>query len=218
MNSIIIVAGGSGSRMKSDIPKQFIVVKGLPIIMHTINKFYMYDNTMQIILVLPQNEHDRWFNLCKKYNFNIPVDLTSGGKTRFDSVKNGLKLIKNSILVGVHDGVRPLVSIDTISSCYKSAKENDCGIPVVETLESLRRVTSKGNFAVARKEFRNVQTPQVFNAKLLYEAYNVKFSDFFTDDASVFENAGNKIYLTNGNYENIKITTPMDIKIAESLL
>lgn len=225
LKSTIIVAGGSGLRMQSDIPKQFIAVSGLPILMHTIQKFSSYDQEMQLILVLPEQHFNYWHELCERYNFKINHKLVSGGNTRFESVLNGLKATTDTNLIAIHDGVRPLVSHQTIDACFKAASEYGAAIPVAECIESLRQLNSDGSHSVDRSKFRTVQTPQVFESKLLKQAYEQNFSPNFTDDASVVESFWNtkpnitlEIALVNGNVENIKITTKMDLEIAQLLL
>lgn len=217
---VIIVAGGKGLRMGGDIPKQFLPIHGKPILMRTIEQFHKYNDNLNIILVLPSSQHDYWYQLCSKYGFDIPYDIADGGNTRFDSVKNGLNLIPDTGfgIVGVHDGVRPFVSLDVIERCYKSAHINDAVIPVIPVFETVRHLIGKTNETVSRSEYRLVQTPQTFNIQLLKKAYKQAFCDAFTDDASVVEHLGGKITLVDGNRENIKITTPFDLTIAEALL
>ncbi|WP_075590389.1 2-C-methyl-D-erythritol 4-phosphate cytidylyltransferase [Labilibacter marinus] len=215
--AVVIVAGGSGTRMKSDLPKQFIEWCGKPILMHTIERFYKYSEAMEIVLVLPKNQFTLWDELCQKYDFNIPLQLANGGATRFESVNNGLDILEEECLVGVHDGVRPLVSFNTLDNCYKTAEMEGSAIPVTEAFESIREVDDNMNKAVDRTRYKMVQTPQVFILSKLKEAYNQPFNSIFTDDASVYEYAGNKVFLTEGNRENIKITTPIDLLIGESL-
>lgn len=215
--AVIIVAGGSGLRMNSEVPKQFIEWCGKPILMHTIERFYSYDNTIDIILVLPQNQFDLWNQLCLKYSFTIKLSLTNGGDTRFESVKNGLKTITKECLVGIHDGVRPLVSCETLNSCYSLAEKNGSAIPVTSAIESIREIKANKSVAVNRENFKMVQTPQVFICSKLKVAYSQSYNKLFTDDASVFEHAGFSINLTHGNRENIKITTPIDLIISTAL-
>ena len=216
--AVIIVAGGSGTRMGSPIPKQFLNVANRPILMHTIETFFHYRSDMQIIVVLPRKEFDMWAKLCERYQFAIAHDMAFGGDTRFESVKNGLALVKGEALTGIHDGVRPLVSTATLERCYADAQLHGNAIPVMPLTESIRRITRTGNQAEDRAAFVSVQTPQVFQWQQIANAYNVPFSPLFTDDASVVEHAGHAIHLTEGNVENIKITTPVDLKIAELLL
>lgn len=215
--NLIIVAGGSGSRMKSEIPKQFIVINNLPIVMHTINLFYQFDKNLNIVLVLPENQIEYWCKLVEKYNFKIKTEIAKGGNTRFESVKSGLAFVKEGI-VGIHDAVRPFVSLQTIQNAYDTAVRLSNAIPVVAPNESLRIIDNISNKHIDRNNIRIVQTPQCFEANLLKNAYNQPYSEVFTDDASVVEKFGANINLTEGNIENIKITTPFDLKIAEVLL
>ena len=223
MDYIIIVAGGKGLRMGGDIPKQFLPIGGKPILMHTIERFREYDAALQIILVLPASQHDYWFELCKKHHFNIEYRITDGGETRFASVKDGLGLVPDDEngIVGVHDGVRPFVSVDVIRNCYDKARTDEAVIPVTPIIETVRHLISDrkdDSKTVARSEYRLVQTPQTFDIQLLKKAYNQDYRDDFTDDASVVEHLGHQITLVDGNRENIKITTRFDMAIAEALL
>ncbi len=219
MKSTIIVAGGSGQRMNTSTPKQFLLIQGLPILMHTIHAFHSYDPTMPIIVVLPEAEIDHWKHLCHTYQFNIPHTVTCGGPNRFQSVKNGLsKVPSQCTLVAIHDGVRPLVSHDTIAHCFDTAATEGTAIPVIDLVDSIRKVTAQASEHKDRNLYKIVQTPQVFNTKLLQNAYCQPYSALFTDDASVVENTGTHICMTQGNRENIKITTQTDLIIAEALL
>lgn len=217
---IIIVAGGKGLRMGGDIPKQFVPVKGKPVLMRTLEAFYAYDEQMELILVLPVNQQDYWKHLCVEYGFTVPHRIASGGETRFHSVKNGLALIEGEDgLVGVHDGVRPFVAREVIASCYDAAVEKEAVIPVTEVVETLRLLTGEEESkTVPRSAYRLVQTPQVFTVSLLKQAYEQPYTPDFTDDASVVEAWGHAVYLVPGNRENIKLTTPFDLKVAEALL
>ncbi len=217
----IIVAGGKGERMGVDIPKQFIELEGKPILMHTLEKFKKADPTIEIILALPENQIDFWEELFSKYQLsNIPHQIVKGGKTRFHSVQNALKLVKEEGIVAIHDGVRPLVSEETIKRCFVEAEKKGNAIPVVEVVESLRHVTKQDgiNHSVARSCYRLVQTPQCFKSELILSAYKQQFDNSFTDDASVVEVLGKVINLVEGNRENIKITTQEDLVIASALL
>lgn len=214
---IIIVAGGKGLRMGTEIPKQFIEVCGIPVLMRTISAFYNYDSSFDIILVLPIAQQDYWKNLCLKHKFNIPYRLADGGDTRYHSVKNGIALVEGEGLIGVHDGVRPFVSEEVIGRCYDEAAEVGAAVPVIDLVETVRHITSVGSETVPRNEYKLVQTPQVFRSNLLKHAYNQSYSSLFTDDASVVEALGEKISLVEGNRENIKLTTPFDLKMAELL-
>lgn len=214
----IIVAGGSGRRMRQTIPKQFLLLAGKPVLMHTLQKFYIYDSSMQLIVVLPEAFRKRWQWLCREYRFSIPHETVSGGNERYHSVKNGLRKITDAELVAVHDGVRPLVSHQTIATAYKTAHRYQTAVPSVQPAESLRMLTNESSRAVDRASYRMIQTPQVFSRKVLEEAYQQDYTSFFTDDASLVEHAGYTIRLVEGNAANIKITNPQDLAVAEALL
>jgi 2-C-methyl-D-erythritol 4-phosphate cytidylyltransferase len=216
--TVIIVAGGTGKRMQADIPKQFIELKSKPILMHTIEVFVNYNYHINIIVVLPENQMKVWKQMCKEHNFNIVHQTIAGGVTRFDSVKNGLELAPDEGLVAVHDGVRPLVSVQTIHRCFEMAERTGTAIPVIDIVESIRKVEENDNEAVDRNLYKAVQTPQVFEAQILKAAYRQDYVPTFTDDASVVEAFGHKISIVEGNKENIKITTPLDLGIGELFL
>ena len=232
---VIIVAGGKGLRMGSDIPKQFLPIGGKPVLMRTIERFREYSSDLQIILVLPEAQQDYWKELCKEYDFPLPAPsplpqsgeagrglywLANGGETRFHSVQNGLALIPDDAegVVGVHDGVRPFPSIEVIRNCYETARTAKAVIPVIPVVETLRHLENEGSTTVPRGEYRLVQTPQTFDIQLLMAANRQPYNDGFTDDASVVESYGYAITLVEGNRENIKITTPYDITVAEAIL
>jgi len=215
--SVIIVAGGKGERMNTEIPKQFIEIGGKPILMHTVSVFYNYDKLIDIVLVLPENQIVFWKSLCEKHNFQIPHKIVEGGKQRFFSVKNGLQHT-DAQLIAIHDGVRPFVSAQTVERCFLEAERSAAAIPVLQINESIRFIEKNENHAVKRENFVTVQTPQIFHKEIIKNAYNQDFKEQFTDDASVVENSGQKIFLTLGNAENIKITTILDLKIAETLI
>jgi 2-C-methyl-D-erythritol 4-phosphate cytidylyltransferase len=216
--TVIIVAGGTGKRMQADIPKQFIELKSKPILMHTIEVFVKYNHHINIIVVLPENQMVVWKQMCEEHNFNIVHQTIAGGATRFDSVKNGLELAPDEGLVAVHDGVRPLVSVQTIHRCFEMAERTGTAIPVIDIVESIRKVKENDNEAVDRNLYKAVQTPQVFEAQILKAAYRQDYVPTFTDDASVVEAFGHKISIVEGNKENIKITTPLDLEIGELFL
>ncbi len=218
MEYVLIVAGGKGLRMGADIPKQFLPVGGKPVLMRTLEAFYAYNQDMRIILVLPHGQQDYWKRLCGEYRFDIPHSITDGGETRFHSVRNGLALVDEPGLVGVHDGVRPFVSQEVIARCYALAATELAVVPVVKVVETVRRLTDAGSITVNRDEYRLVQTPQVFDGEVLKQAYSQPYTSAFTDDASVVEAWGVPVTLTEGNRENIKITTPFDLKVAAALL
>ena len=218
MYTVIIVAGGSGTRMQSQTPKQFALLKGKPVIVYSIEKFLKFDPSIQIIVVLNPDYHSLFSTIQKEFDLTT-CTLANGGETRFHSVKNGLeKVSKETTIVAVHDAARPLVSLLTIQNTFSAAEKHAAAIPVVEVNESLREINTQGNKAVDRKNYKVVQTPQCFVKDVLLNAYNKEHKDFFTDDASVVEEAGNKIFLTQGNIENIKITYPQDLVFATALL
>ncbi len=215
---VIIVAGGSGSRMNSDVPKQFLELAGKPIVMHTIEKFKVAIPEINIVLVLSSNYSEQWKTLCNKHHFTIPYQITNGGETRFHSVKNGLELVPENCVVGVHDAARPLVSISTILKAFETAAEKGNASPAIPLTESIRVVENGTNKAVDRVNYLIVQTPQCFQSNLLKKAFLQDYKPSFTDDASVVEAMGEKIHLIEGNRENIKITTSQDLIIAEALI
>lgn len=214
----IIVAGGKGERMQSEMPKQFIELRSLPILMHTIRVFFDFDAGMKLIVVLPETQIENWRALCKKHAFSIGHEVVSGGQTRFESVSNGLALTGDEGIIAIHDGVRPLVSRETIARCFDAAGRIGAAIPVMPPVESLRMITAEGSVAVDRNRYRMVQTPQVFRAEIIQKAYQQQFNPLFTDDASVVEHAGYRIDMVKGNAENIKITLPADLLWAENLI
>lgn len=220
MDYVIIVAGGKGLRMGSDIPKQFLPIGGKPVLMRTLERFRAYDTDLKIILVLPEAQQDYWRQLCEQYHFDVKYELANGGQTRFHSVQNGLALIPDDAegVVGVHDGVRPFPSIDVIRNCYTTARTAKAVIPVIPVVETVRQLENESSVTVPRDKYRLVQTPQTFDIQLLKAANLQPYNDGFTDDASVVESYGHDITLVEGNRENIKITTPYDMKIAEVLL
>lgn len=213
---IIIVAGGKGLRMGSDIPKQFLPIGGKPVLMRTIERFRHFSEALQIILVLPKAQQAYWHELCEQYQFDVPYMLADGGETRFHSVQHGLALIPDDAqgVVGVHDGVRPFPAIDVIRRCYDTARTAKAVIPVTPVVETLRHITEGTK---PRGDYRLVQTPQTFDIQLLKAANRQPFSEAFTDDASVVESYGHAITMVEGNRENIKITTSFDLAIAETL-
>lgn len=220
---IIIVAGGKGLRMGGEVPKQFLPVGGIPVLMRTLMRFREYSPQLNIILVLPREQQDYWQALCQQHQFNISYQLADGGRTRFHSVQNGLALVPDDAegVVGVHDGVRPFVSVDVISRCFEAARTQEAVIPVVPVVETLREVRSEEpdtSRTVPRDHYRLVQTPQCFSIQLLKAANRQPYSDAFTDDASVVEAYGHAITLVDGNRENIKLTTPFDLRVAETLV
>lgn len=214
----LIVAGGKGLRMGSDVPKQFLPIGGKPVLMRTLEAFNRCNKEIRLILVLPHSQQEYWRRLCGEYHFSLPHEVVDGGETRFHSVKNGLARVQTPALVGVHDGVRPFVAEEVIRRCFEMTAERRAVVPVTNVVETIRRVDKEGSVTVNRDDYKLVQTPQVFDADLLKRAYEQPYQPGFTDDASVVEALGTTVTLTAGNRENIKITTPFDLAIAEALL
>lgn len=220
---VIIVAGGKGLRMGADIPKQFLPVQGRPLLMHTLSTFHSFDAAMSLTLVLPPAQQDYWRQLCREHDFRVPHQIADGGDTRFHSVANGLATLPEAddeALVAVHDGVRPFVAPSVIEACFEAAAQHGAALPVVPVVETLRHLDEDApaiTHTVPRSEYRLVQTPQTFRLGLLRKAYRQPYDETFTDDASVVERLGHIPVLVEGNRENIKITTPFDLTIAEAL-
>jgi len=214
----LIVAGGKGTRINSTVPKQFLELNGVPILIHTLNAFVRYSRQINIIVVLPENDFETWTALSKKHNFTTPVMLQTGGDTRFQSVKRGLEKIHDNGLVAIHDGVRPLVSEDIIGASFRLAAVHKTAVAAVRLKESIRITDQDHTHTMDRSKFRLIQTPQTFDVTLIKKAYEGKEDPSLTDDASVAERAGNVISLFEGSYENIKITTREDLIVAEALL
>ena len=217
----IVVAGGQGSRMKSELPKQFIPLQKKPILFHTLQRFLEFPHPVEIILVLPEKEIQTWENISNNYNLNVKnVKIISGGASRFLSVKNGLASLPTSDgVVAIHDGVRPFLELSLLEKCYHVALEKGNAVAAVALKDSIRQVKEDGSsVSVNRNEYFLVQTPQVFNLSLIKNCYENAASDHFTDDASVAEQAGVGINIVQGSYENIKITTPEDLALAEAVL
>lgn len=214
----LIVAGGKGTRIKSNVPKQFLELNGLPVLMHTISAFYRYSEKINVIVVLPEDDFSMWKSLCDKYSFHKPIVLQKGGDTRFQSVKNGLAQISGDGLVAIHDGVRPLVNEDIIGASFRLAAVHKSAVASVRLKESIRITDQDTTRSADRSRFRLIQTPQTFEVDLIRKAYESKEDPTLTDDASVAERAGHLISLFEGSYENIKITTEEDLVIAEALL
>lgn len=215
---VVIVAGGSGKRMGMDTPKQFLELSGRPVLMHTIERFREFDPSIEIITVLPENQLRFWNDLKNKYSFDIPHTMVKGGSKRFISVKHGLEFVNSPGLVAIHDGVRPLVRLETIKRCFEAAAKYGNAVPVVSPADSLRMEAGENNSPINRMEVKQIQTPQVFDVGKIKKAYLQDFDPSFTDDATVLEKMGEKIHLVEGNRENIKITNPEDLFIAQTLL
>ncbi len=214
----IIVAGGSGQRMKSSIPKQFIELNGKPILMHTLEKFYSAKSSINLIVVLPKSHQSTWKTLCHKHQFTIPHQINEGGKSRFQSVKNGLAQCSKESIIAVHDGVRPLITPDFILNIYREAESKKALIPVCPVIESIRKVDGLSSESLDRSQYYSVQTPQCFTSELLHKAYQQEEQNTFTDDASVVEALGEKVHLFEGEDNNIKITSHIDLLLAEAIL
>ena len=216
---IIVVAAGTGKRMGAPLPKQFLSVKGKPLLMHTLARLHEFDADMNVLLVLHPDYVAYWKEQLAKHELHIPHEIIAGGEERFHSVKCALDVIEDlNAVVGIHDGVRPLVSVDTLARCFNAAEEHGNAVPVIAVNDSLRELSEHGNFAVERSRYRIVQTPQCFRVNELKSAFNRPFSPSFTDDASVFEASGHSIHLVEGNRDNLKITTPEDLYWLESRL
>ncbi len=217
-NAVIIVAGGSGTRMGAALPKQFLQINGKAILIHTLEKFLAFDASVEIVLVMHPDHNAFWEKARQKTGFNYPVKIADGGETRFQSVKNGIAMLDGDFLVGVHDAVRPLVSPSVIQRVYDAAAISGSAIPCIPLKESARVLRDQNSFPLDRSAIRLVQTPQVFHASILRKSYETSYKEEFTDDASVVEYAGNRIELVQGDEFNLKITTPEDFEIASILL
>jgi 2-C-methyl-D-erythritol 4-phosphate cytidylyltransferase len=215
---VLIVAGGSGRRMGSATPKQFLLLRQRPLLMHTIERFHTFDSSCTITLVLPEQHIKLWRELTTSHHFSVPHKIVAGGEERFNSVKNGLDTLPAQGLVAIHDGVRPLVAHQTIERCFAEADLSGAAIPVVEPPESVRMITVRGSMPLNRSNIRLVQTPQVFSLRLVKKAYLCEYSPEFTDDATVVERAGFQVSLVEGNAENIKITTPAHLLYAAAVM
>lgn len=220
--SIIVVAGGKGLRMGGEVPKQFQVIGNKPVLMVTLERLHAIDPAMQLVLVLPAEQFDLWKDMCRQYEFAVPLLLTQGGATRFHSVQNGLAQVDDidEALVGVHDGVRPFVSQRVIDDCFREAWIHGAAIPMIDLQDSLRHIVGADGVTevVPRDRYRLVQTPQVFKLSVLRKAYEQRFVETFTDDASVVEASGKDVVAVEGNRENIKLTTPFDMLVARTLM
>ena len=213
----LIVAAGTGSRMNAGLPKQFMQLSGRPVLFYSLSSFYNYDQAIEIILVLSENEIERWKGLCSEFNILIPHLIVSGGATRTKSVQNGLRFV-NEGLVAIHDGARPLVSAELIDNCFQSALVYGSGVACVQPKDSIRIVEGNSNRALNRDDYRLMQTPQTFQVELIKMAFETSGNEDSTDDATIFERAGHIISLVNGDYKNMKITTQEDLIIAECFL
>jgi 2-C-methyl-D-erythritol 4-phosphate cytidylyltransferase len=214
----IIVGGGSGSRMLSEVPKQFMLLRGRPVLMHTIEAFNKSDYNPEIIVVLNVDFHQYWENLCVLHNFSVPHKLVKGGTQRFDSVKNGIKTIRTKAIVAIHDAVRPLLSKQLIDKSFEEAERSGNAVAAIKSRDSVRQYNGTHTIALDREEIYLIQTPQTFSSDVLKKAYKQEFRNEFTDDASVAESSGIRINLIVGETKNFKITFPEDIRLAEIYL
>jgi 2-C-methyl-D-erythritol 4-phosphate cytidylyltransferase len=215
--SVIITAGGIGRRTGNVIPKQFLLIGNLPILAHTINEFYSFDNTLEIVVTLPNDWVDYWKSLINSISFTVPHSIVVGGVERFHSIKNALTTVHGEH-IAIHDGVRPFVSVATIERCFSSLEKFEAVVPVVDLKDTIRQVNGNDNFAVDRKNFRIIHTPQCFHAEIIRRAYRQEFTENITDDASLVEQLGVKIHFVPSNQENIKITDQFDLIIAQSFI
>ena len=217
-NFAIIVAGGSGTRMNATVPKQFMILSARPVLMHSIESFFRFDSALPILVVLPKSEIENWKKLCGEYSFDVEHEIVAGGETRFHSVQNGLGRLNGNGLVAIHDGVRPFLSLRLLETVFAEAAKNGSAVPVLSLNESIRELIPGGSKPAVRSRFMSVQTPQCFDLAKIRAAYQTEYRKEFTDDACVFEFAGNKLHTVEGTRENIKITWPSDLLLAESLM
>ncbi|MEO5675751.1 MAG: 2-C-methyl-D-erythritol 4-phosphate cytidylyltransferase [Chitinophagales bacterium] len=215
---VIIAAAGFGTRMNSQVPKQFLLLAGTPVIVHTIKSFLDVWSDAQFIIALPDDEFARWEKIRKKFLKKIPVRITKGGATRFHSVKNALKLIREDGLIAVQDACRPFVSGELLMKCEEMVREKGNAVPAIDFKDSIREMVKDGSRNRLRQKYKIIQTPQCFSAELLKKAYKQNFNEAFTDDASVVELTGIKINLVEGDQLNFKITTPFDLRFAENII
>ena len=214
----IIVAAGTGSRMNSGLPKQFLQLCGKPILYYSLLAFHQNASETKIIVVLAEQEVNRWLSLCAEYKIEIPHKIVMGGATRTESVLNGLNTITENGVIAIHDGARPLASNEIIENCFQSAIKNGTGVACVKPKDSIRIVSGEENKAIDRDDLRLIQTPQTFTSEIIKNAFLRNGTESSTDDATIAEKAGYKIYLIEGSYLNFKVTTPEDLLLAESLL
>ena len=215
--SVIITAGGIGKRMGSDLPKQFLVLGGKPVLVHTLELFFKYDPTIEIILTLPNEWRGYWETVIDKYYCRVPHIVVNGGEERYHSIQNALKRCSGSV-IAVHDGVRPFVSFETLDRCFSALNQNEAVIPVLKLKESIRETNENSTYAIDRSNYRLVHTPQCFRAEVLHKAYELAYHEKVTDDACLVEEIGYTIHLVESNEENIKLTTPFDFLIAETII
>lgn len=214
----VIVAGGMGTRLNAGIPKQFLLLNGKPVLLYSVESFFGFDADIHIVIVLPEEHVNLWHSICRDFKVKIPHEIVYGGKERFFSVKNGLQKAGNANYIAVHDGARPLLSKNLIRLCFEAAETFKAIVPAVTPAESVRCGNAFNSKMLNRNEVFLIQTPQVFDASIIKQAYNIEFSSSFTDDASVVEHSGHKVTIIDGEYVNVKITHPHDIKYCEFLL
>jgi len=214
--TVIITAGGIGSRMGTTIPKQFLEISGKPLLFHTLERFHKFDPSAEILLTLPLDWQSFWDELIQQHTFSVPHHVVNGGEERYDSVRNAVMVAKGHF-IGIHDGVRPFVSNETLQRCWDTVQKSNAVIPVLQVKDSIRRLDAGKSTAVERSLYRLVQTPQCFSKELLVQAYQIPYDSSITDDASLIEKTGKEIQLVDGNEENIKITTPLDLLLAEQI-
>jgi 2-C-methyl-D-erythritol 4-phosphate cytidylyltransferase len=215
--SVIITAGGIGKRMGSELPKQFLVLGGKPVLVHTLELFFKYDPNIEIILTLPNDWRGYWETVIDKYYCRVPHIVVNGGEERYHSIQNALKQCSGSF-IAVHDGVRPFVSFETLDRCFSALNQYEAVVPVLKLKESIRQTNENSTNAVDRSNYRLVHTPQCFRAEVLHKAYEQAYHEKVTDDACLVEGLGYTIHLVESNEENIKLTTPFDFLIAETII
>jgi 2-C-methyl-D-erythritol 4-phosphate cytidylyltransferase len=215
---VLIAAGGTGQRMDTGKPKQFLLLAGKPLILHSVDTFLKYDPTIRFVIVLPESLRKQWEEICHTYGVHIRHKLAFGGPERFHSVKNGLQHVPDNALVAVHDAARPLVSLEIIARGYQIAEKFGNAIPVAEITDSVRITDHSMSSPLPREQVKLVQTPQCFRSELLKKAYNKNYTESFSDDAAVLEADGARLYLTEGHRSNVKITTRDDLLIANALI
>lgn len=217
--AVIIVAGGTGTRMQLNTAKQFLPLAEKPVILHTFEAFRLFDPEMQFILVLFKSLHGEWNKIVKDYGFDLKHTVVDGGKERFHSVKNGLQALNGDVeLVAIHDAVRPFVSVETITRCFETAEQSGSAIPAIPVIDTIRRVKENHSTTIPRKELVAIQTPQCFRTSVINNAYETEYKEIFTDDASVVESSGLEVSIVEGNRRNFKITTREDLLIANAFL
>jgi 2-C-methyl-D-erythritol 4-phosphate cytidylyltransferase len=214
--TVIITAGGIGSRMGATIPKQFLEISGKPLLFHTLERFHKFDPSAEILLTLPLDWQSFWDELIQQHKFSVPHHVVNGGEQRYDSVRNAV-VVAQGHFIAIHDGVRPFVSKETLQRCWDSVQKSNAVIPVLQVKDSIRSLDAGKSTAVERSLYRLVQTPQCFSKELLVQAYQIPYDSSITDDASLVEKTGKEIQLVEGNEENIKITTPLDLLLAEQI-